>query len=86
MRVGFRPEARAEVLEARSWYEAHSPGLGLEFARAVDAALAAALRVSFKPTAESSLLRSNLAAGSGLGVGRHNRHLRGSYRGDTFAP
>lgn len=36
----FRPEARAEVREARERYEAQSPGLGLEFARAVEAVLA----------------------------------------------
>ena len=44
MSVVFRPEARAEVLEAQAWYESRSPGLGLEFARALDAALASALR------------------------------------------
>jgi toxin ParE1/3/4 len=44
MRVVFRPEARAEALEAQAWYELRSPGLGLEFARALDAALASALR------------------------------------------
>ena len=44
MRVIFRPEARAEALEAQAWYESRSPGLGLEFARALDAALASALR------------------------------------------
>lgn len=44
MRIGFRPEAAAEALEAADWYEARSPGLGLEFARAVDVAVSAALR------------------------------------------
>lgn len=44
MRVVFRPEARAEALEARSWYESRSPGLGLEFARSVDAAIASVIR------------------------------------------
>ena len=44
MRVLFRPEARTEALEAKSWYEARSVGLGLEFARSLDAAIAAALR------------------------------------------
>jgi plasmid stabilization system protein ParE len=44
MRVVFRPEARLEVLEAQAWYEARSPGLGFEFARAVDAAMVSALR------------------------------------------
>ena len=48
MRVFFRPEARAELLEAQAWYESRATGLGLEFARVVDAALASASR---NPTA-----------------------------------
>lgn len=44
MRAIVLPEARAELLDARDWYEAHAPGLGVEFARAVDSAIAAALR------------------------------------------
>ena len=44
MRILFRPEARTEVLEAKAWYEARSVGLGLEFARSLDAAVAAAFR------------------------------------------
>ena len=36
----LRSEARIEILEAQDWYEAQAPGLGVEFARAVDAALA----------------------------------------------
>ena len=44
MRVVFRPEARAEVLEAQNWYESRAVGLGLEFARVVDAAVASAAR------------------------------------------
>lgn len=44
MRVVFRPEARAELLEAGAWYEARAAGLGLEFARSVDAAVASAMR------------------------------------------
>jgi hypothetical protein len=35
--VVFRPEAEAEVLEARQWYESRSEGLGRRFAAAVDA-------------------------------------------------
>jgi len=34
--VVFRPEAEDEVLEARAWYETRRPGLGKEFAQAVD--------------------------------------------------
>ena len=44
-RLSFRLQARAELLEARDWYDARSPGLGLEFARAVDAALELVLRM-----------------------------------------
>jgi len=45
MRLVFRPEAQTELLEAQAWYEQRSPGLGFEFARAVDAATARALRM-----------------------------------------
>ena len=38
----FRPRAQQEVLEDRDWYEQKSPGLGLRFAKAVEAALHAA--------------------------------------------
>ena len=44
MRILFRPEARTEALEARAWHEARSVGLGLEFARSLDAAIATAFR------------------------------------------
>lgn len=44
MRVLFRPQARAEALEAQVWYESRAAGLGFEFARALDAAVAAAVR------------------------------------------
>jgi plasmid stabilization system protein ParE len=44
MRILFRPEARTEALEAKAWYEAQSAGLGLEFARSLEAPLAAAHR------------------------------------------
>ncbi|MFT4193684.1 type II toxin-antitoxin system RelE/ParE family toxin [Ottowia sp.] len=45
MQALFRPEARLDALEAKAWYEAQSPGLGLEFSRALDAAVASALRM-----------------------------------------
>jgi hypothetical protein len=44
MQAVFRPEAFAELLQAKRWYEERSPGLGFEFARAADAALARAIR------------------------------------------
>jgi len=40
-RVVFRPLARAELREARRWYEEQVPGLGLEFAKAVERAVEA---------------------------------------------
>ena len=45
MQLVFRPEAQKELLEAQAWYEDRSPGLGFEFARAVDVAIARALRM-----------------------------------------
>lgn len=44
MRIVFRPEAHEELLQARAWYESKATGLGLEFARAVEAAVALASR------------------------------------------
>lgn len=39
MRVVVRVEAREELLAAQIWFEAQSPGLGFDFARAIDAAI-----------------------------------------------
>jgi hypothetical protein len=50
MRIVFRPEAQAESIAAFDWYEARAQGLGVEFVRALDVALAAArpiLRLSW---------------------------------------
>ena len=44
MRILFRPQARTEALEAQAWYESRSIGLGLEFARSLDAAVSSAVR------------------------------------------
>jgi hypothetical protein len=38
--VDFRPIARIEFDEAMAWYEAHRPGLALEFKEQVDQLLA----------------------------------------------
>jgi plasmid stabilization system protein ParE len=38
-RVSFRPEAEAEALETRDWYEGRRPGLGAEFRAALDATI-----------------------------------------------
>jgi len=35
-RILFRPEAEAETLETRDWYEDRRPGLGTEFRTALD--------------------------------------------------
>ena len=45
MQLVFRPEATKELLEAQAWYESRSVGLGFEFARAIDTAVARALRM-----------------------------------------
>ncbi len=37
MRLAFRPQARAEMLEAKAWYEERSSGLGSAFAATADA-------------------------------------------------
>ncbi|MEP6618984.1 MAG: type II toxin-antitoxin system RelE/ParE family toxin [bacterium] len=39
-RISFRPQARAEIREARGWYEAQVPGLGRVFIAELDATLA----------------------------------------------
>ena len=44
MLVVLRPEAEGELLEAQAWYESKALGLGFEFARAADAAVALAFR------------------------------------------
>lgn len=41
MQLLFRPEAETELLQAQQWYELQSPGLGYEFARAVEVAVEA---------------------------------------------
>ena len=43
-RLRFRPEAWAEIREARRWYEREARGLGRAFLAEVDAALAFAQR------------------------------------------
>ena len=40
MRLVVREAAEADIAEAARWYEQRSPGLGSEFLRAVDVALA----------------------------------------------
>ena len=42
--IVFRPEARAELIEAWTWYEEQRPGLGDELEACVEAALGAAAR------------------------------------------
>jgi hypothetical protein len=47
MLVVLRPEAEHELLAAQTWYESKVLGLGFEFARAADAAVASALHNPF---------------------------------------
>ena len=42
-RLVFRPEAEAELLDARNWYEAERVGLGAVFAAAVETTIAEVL-------------------------------------------
>ena len=42
-RLVFRPEAEAELLDARDWYEAQRVGLGAVFAAAVETTVTAIL-------------------------------------------
>lgn len=44
MRIVFSPEARREAIRARRWYEDRARGLGLEFARALEASIEAVAR------------------------------------------
>jgi plasmid stabilization system protein ParE len=39
-RLVFRPEAKSEILDARSWYDDQQPGLGQAFVAEVDRVLA----------------------------------------------
>jgi toxin ParE1/3/4 len=58
MRVLFRLEARKEAVDAQRWYESRSVGLGLEFARALDAAVSVAVRhPNTHPTIEGECRR-----------------------------
>src|SRR6056297_1755493 len=73
MQVAFRPEARLEVLAAREWYDQHVPGLGREFAHAVDRAIASIRQNRFaydqvevdcrRVLLRSSITVANLASG-----------------------
>ena len=47
MLVVLRPEAEQELLEVQACYESKALGLGFEFARAADAAVASAIRNPF---------------------------------------
>ena len=44
MKVAFRKSAAQQVRHAQAWYESQQPGLGLEFMRSVDAAMARVAR------------------------------------------
>jgi len=43
-RLVFRPEAEAELLDARDWYEAERVGLGAVFAAAVETTITSVLQ------------------------------------------
>ena len=61
-RFVFRPAARAEVLEARDWYELQRHGLGREFATAIDVALdRIGMHPELYPEVQPSLRRAVLS-------------------------
>ncbi|GAB4479395.1 MAG: type II toxin-antitoxin system RelE/ParE family toxin [Burkholderiaceae bacterium] len=76
MQVVVMHEALAEVREACRWYDERVPGLGTEFARAVDAAIsAAARRPDAFPMVEGELRRILLrrfpySIGHGIDAGK----------------
>jgi plasmid stabilization system protein ParE len=60
-RLFLRLAARADIAEARQWYEERSTGLGLEFLRAVRVALAAIERSPTRfPLALDDIRRAQL--------------------------
>ena len=60
-RVLLRPEARADLRDARDWYERQSPGLGSEFLRAVESVIATIQRApAFYPAVEAPVRRAVL--------------------------
>lgn len=60
-RLFLRPAARADIAEARGWYDQRSTGLGLEFLRAVRVALAAIERAPGRfPVALDDIRRAQL--------------------------
>jgi hypothetical protein len=61
MLVVLRPEAEQELLEAQAWYESKALGLGFEFARAADAAVASALRGKARGQVLQSRIQPNPA-------------------------
>jgi plasmid stabilization system protein ParE len=60
--VVFRPQAEDEVIEVRQWYEARRPGLGKDFAAAVDQVIERMLANPFAfPRAHAETRRAVLA-------------------------
>jgi plasmid stabilization system protein ParE len=55
VRLVFRPEARADVIDARAWYERQQPGLGNRFITALDELLA---RISQTPEIYAVVLKT----------------------------
>jgi plasmid stabilization system protein ParE len=61
-RLVVRPVAEADITQAALWYEQRAPGLGADFLRAVDVALAEIARMPERfpvvhPTCRRALLR-----------------------------
>jgi len=61
VRLVVRDAAEADIAEAARWYEGRSPGLGSEFLRAVDVALAEIARMPERyPTVRGRARRAHL--------------------------
>ena len=64
-RLVLRPQAEAEVLDARDWYEDQRPGLGDAFVMEVDRTLSAIVQAPIAyPQVRSSFLASSMLDGT----------------------
>ena len=54
IRLEFRHQAEKEIADAAAWYEEQAPGVGVDFLKAVDAALGAIVQNSTRIFASSA--------------------------------
>ena len=75
----FWPEAEAELAEAVDWYETRGKGLGADFMRAVDAALAAIQRNPNQYQIIKGRIRRPYCVGSRTASFTLRRNMRSPY-------